>query len=241
MAPYGFVLDLMSGCHAYVFVSMSLSVGPRLQLGSRRDKLDSMSDLPRQTHDHQRYKTCRAIDASGHAHALTFSCYQRQLFLTRDRSRLWTIEAIRKACLDHRFHLWAFVLMPEHVHLLVCPAERDYSTSGFLKTLKQSVASKALAFVREQAPEFLARMEDRQPNGKVSHRFWQRARGYDRNVVNPRYVWELIDYIHANPVRRRLCDRAEDWPWSSARFYLSGEPGPLPIDRESLPEDPRTR
>jgi putative transposase len=216
-------------------------MGPRLQSGCGRDKLEVMGDPPRETPAPQRYKTCRAIDAPGHAHFLTFSCYQRQPFLTRDRTRRWTIEAIRKACLAHQFHLWAYVIMPEHVHLLVYPVEHPYSSSGFLKTLKQSVASKALLFVRKQAPKFLARMEDRQPNGKVSYRFWQRARGYDRNAVNPRYVWELIDYIHANPVRRRLCDRPEDWRWSSARFYLFGEQGPLSIDRESLPEDPRPR
>jgi putative transposase len=189
----------------------------------------------------RRYKTCQAIDAPGDAHGLTFSCFQRRPFLTRDRTRIWTLEAIRKACLDHRFDLWAYVLMPEHVHLVVRPRLQDYSTSGFLKTLKQSVSMKALAFVRKQAPKFLAWMEDRRPDGCVTYRFWQRARGYDRNLWNPRYIWELIDYIHANPVRRGLCDRPEAWLWSSARFYLSGEPGRLPIDRATLPEDPRTR
>jgi putative transposase len=184
-------------------------------------------------------KTCKAFDEPGHAHALTFSCYRRQPFLSRDRSCNWTIEAIRDATAKHAFHLWAYVLMPEHVHLLVCPTEAKYSTSAFLKSLKKSVANRAIRFVRQQAPSFLARMADRRPNGSLCHRFWQRARGYDRNVWEPRYVFQLIDYIHANPVRRELCERPEDWAWSSAADYAGFQKRPLKIDFESLPSDPR--
>jgi putative transposase len=186
------------------------------------------------------YKTCKAVDAPGEAHALTFSCFRRQAFLSRDRSRLWTIEAIRRAISEHKFHLWAYVLMPEHVHLLVCPGEPVYSTSAFLKSIKKSVANRAVRYVREHAPTFLDRMADRQPNGSIAYRFWQRARGYDRNLWSPRYIWETIDYIHANPVRRNLCERPEDWIWSSASDYASGRTGLLAIDLASLPEDPRS-
>lgn len=183
----------------------------------------------------QHFKTCKAIDEPGHAHALTFSCYRRQPFLSRDRARTWTVEAIRHAVERHRFHLWAYVLMPEHVHLLVCPIETVYSTSDFLKSLKKSVANRAVRFVRENAPAFLERMSDRQPNGSVTHRFWQRARGYDRNLWEPRYVFNMIDYIHANPVRRNLCERPEDWRWSSAGDYAGTRQGPLSVDFQSLP------
>jgi putative transposase len=185
------------------------------------------------------YKTCKAVDAPGEAHALTFSCYRRQAFLSRDRARAWTIEAIGRATSEHKFRVWAYVLMPEHVHLLVCPEEPVYSTSALLKSIKKSVANRAIRYVREHAPAFLDRMADRRPNGSIVHRFWQRARGYDRNIWSPRYVWEMIDYIHANPVRRSLRERPEDWAWSSAGDYLDGRIGPLAIDFASLPPDPR--
>jgi putative transposase len=185
-------------------------------------------------------KRCRAIDEPGHAHALTFSCFRRQKLLSRDRSRLWAIEAIRNASVMHHFRIWAYVLMPEHIHLLVWPSEPHYSSSDFLKSLKQAVTLRAVPFVRRHAPAFLERLADRQPNGKTAFRFWQRGRGYDRNLWEPRPIWEMIDYIHANPVRRGLCTRPEDWPWSSAADYLEGRQGFLIIDRASLPEDPRT-
>jgi putative transposase len=106
--------------------------------------------------------------------------------------------------------------MPEHAHLLVWPTELKYDISEILSSLKQSVAKRALIFVRREAPDFLPRMEDRQPGGKTHYRFWQRGGGYDRNVVEPYTVFQQIEYIHNNPVRRGLCERAEDWYWSSA-------------------------
>jgi hypothetical protein len=51
-------------------------------------------------------------------------------------------------------------------------------------------------------------------------------------------VWTEIDYLHANPVRRGLCERPEEWFWSSAASYAGIRQGPLSLDRESLP---RTR
>ena len=145
------------------------------------------------------------------------------------------IEAIRRAHERHRFHLWAYVIMPEHVHLLICPTEREYSIASILKSLKQSVARSALTFVRSQAPEFLRKMQDRQPNGQIAYRFWQRGGGYDRNLTEPKTVWATLDYIHANPVRRGLCSHATDWIWSSATEWEHPGTGLLSIDRESVP------
>jgi putative transposase len=52
-------------------------------------------------------------------------------------------------------------------------------------------------------------------------RYWQEGPGYDRNLNQPRSVLASIDYLHLNPVRRGLCQRADQWKWSSARWYLS--------------------
>ena len=95
--------------------------------------------------------------------------------------------------------------MPEHVHLLVWPTEAEYNVGAILNSIKQSVAKRALAFVRSTAPAFLARMEDRQPSGETHNRFWQRGGGYDRNIVEETTLYRLIEYLHANPVRRGLC------------------------------------
>jgi putative transposase len=125
--------------------------------------------------------------------------------------------------------------MPEHAHVLVWPTESEYDISAILGSIKQSVSKRALAHVRRHTPAFLPQMEDRQPNGDVHYRFWQRGGGYDRNVFDPVTVFSQIEYMHNNPVRRELCAKAEDWIWSSAADYSGIRVGPLRIDRESLP------
>jgi putative transposase len=180
-------------------------------------------------------KKCKRYNDAAHAHALTFSCFRRQPFLSKDRSRHWLVEAIDRARMKHHFHVWAYVIMPEHAHLLFWPTELRYDTSEILNSIKQSVAKRALIYVRRTAPEFLRRMEDRQPNGDVHYRFWQRGGGYDRNIVEPGTLHQEIEYFHNNPVRRGLVTRPEEWLWSSAADYLGVRAGPLLLDRESLP------
>jgi putative transposase len=180
-------------------------------------------------------KICKRYNVAGHAHALTFSCFRRQTFLSKDRSRQWLAEAVQRAREMHSLHVWAYVIMPEHAHLLIWPTRAEYDISAILNSIKQSVVQKVLLFVRRNAPLFLARMEDRQPNGKVHYRFWQRGGGYDRNVVEPTEVYRQIDYFHENPVRRGLCARPVDWHWSSAAEYAGLGAGPIRIDREFLP------
>jgi hypothetical protein len=58
---------------------------------------------------------------------------------------------------------------------------------------------------------------------------WQRG-GYDRNVTDPATLRTMIDYIHQNPVRRGLVQRATDWPWPSARFCEGALDVPIRMD-----------
>ena len=97
-------------------------------------------------------KTCRRYNVPGHARFLTFSCFHRRAFLSRDRSRGWMIDAIELARQKHAFDLWAWVIMPEHVHLLLFPRRWRYSISGILATMKQSVTQRAIRYVQCHAP-----------------------------------------------------------------------------------------
>ena len=180
-------------------------------------------------------KRCKRYNDSGHAHFLTFSCFQRRPFLSRDRTREWFVKAVCLARERHELDLWAYVIMPEHAHLVIFPRRETYSISRILTTIKQSVSKTALAYVRANAPTFLQQMSDVTPSGSVTHRFWQRGGGYDRNLIEPDDVWEKIDYTHGNPVKRGLCARPEDWLWSSAAAHLRLPTGPMTVDLASLP------
>jgi len=140
-------------------------------------------------------KTRQTFDTPGDAHFLTFSCFKRLPLLNRDRSRTWFIEAMRKAAGHGKLDLWAYVIMPEHVHLVLLPAP-NVRVAEILSMVKQSTAKRALLWTRQNAPDFLPNLCDQQPNGKTHHRFWQRGGGYDRNLRSVRDIHEKIAYVH---------------------------------------------
>jgi putative transposase len=184
-------------------------------------------------------KRCKRWDDEPAAHYLTFSCFGRQPFLRSQQACCWFLEALAAARQKHPFDLWAYVLMPEHVHLILWPRNGS-RISPILKAMKLPVTNRVLAHIRRSCPGFLARMADRQPNGTVAYRFWLRGGGYDRNVRDTRELYEKIRYVHLNPVRRELVARPEDWAWSSARTYCTGVQEPIALNLDSLPPPPLT-
>ena len=140
-------------------------------------------------------------------HFITFSCYRRQPFLnsphTRDLAQL-TLERTRRS---YQFFITGYVIMPEHVHLLVSEPRRS-TLAAAIQAYKQSVARRLV--------------------GRNEH-FWQK-RYYDFNVWTEKKCVEKLRYIHRNPVTRGLVERPEDWAWSSYRHYLTGEPGVVEIE-----------
>jgi len=89
--------------------------------------------------------------------------------------------------------------------------------------------------LKKNAPDYLPNIEDVQPNGQRSYRFWQRGGGYDRTMRSVRDIHEKIRYIHHNPVKRGLVAKPCDYRWSSALAWESGVDEPLAIDRDSVP------
>ena len=85
----------------------------------------------------------RNCNDPGHAHELTFSCYKRYQFLRAERTCLWLAESIEEARTRWNFDLWAYVFMPEHVHLIVYPWDRPYEIAEIRKAIKSPVGSQA--------------------------------------------------------------------------------------------------
>jgi putative transposase len=158
---------------------------------------------------------------TGDLHFITFSCYRRVSLLGSGPARdtfVVTLERVRRW---YGFYLIGFVVMPEHVHLLLSEPERG-NLAVVLQMLKQIVSQK-LNERREKpgAPSFSRSV--REGGAPRSHLpFWQ-PRYYDFNVWSESKLAEKLDYMHQNPVKRGLVTRPEDWIWSSARHYATGE------------------
>jgi putative transposase len=171
-------------------------------------------------------KTIKHFNIPGHAHELTFSCFHRYPLLNADRTCQWLAEKTERARLKWNYDVLAYCFMPEHVHLVVLPLDEEYEIETFLQSVKQPVSQEAGNFLRKNDErKWLERLKD----GKGSFRFWQKGPGYDRNITEETTLRKMIDYVHLNPVRRGLVERAEDWQWSSARYYATGEQGPITI------------
>ena len=166
----------------------------------------------------QKRKTIRHFNDSGHAHFLTFSCFEQLPLLSRQRSRRWFIQAIKDAKEKYSFALLAYVIMPEHVHLVVFPLLPVYDIASFLKAIKQSVSRKAKYFLRDNNQEWLEKLTVERGDRRV-FRFWQTGPGYDRNIHTEDELFEKIAYVHNNPVKRGLVSTPEEWKWSSAGWY----------------------
>jgi putative transposase len=150
--------------------------------------------------------------------------------LGRDRARRWLVEAIEEARARASFDLWAYVVMPEHAHVLLRPLDPSHGISDILWRIKRPVGRRAIAFLEREAPGWLSRLTVLHGNGTPERRFWQAGGGYDRNLVEPSTVWRVVEYIHRNPVRRGLVERPEDWEWSSAGWYAGIRPVHLEMD-----------
>ena len=100
---------------------------------------------------------------NGEPHFLTFSCYRRLPWLSKDRTRRWFVEALDPARAVHGFPRWAWVSLPEHVHVLPWPpfhliASDPRSTRGrirgILSSLQRPVGEKAVSYLGEHSPDF---------------------------------------------------------------------------------------
>jgi REP-associated tyrosine transposase len=175
-------------------------------------------------------KTRKSWNEIGHAHFLTYSCHQGLPSLNRDRSRQWVIDAMIDARERQKLDLLAYVIMPEHVHLLLFPNDPDYEMRYILNALKRPVSDAAKNhLIRTNQTHWIERLTVRYPSRHV-FRFRRPGGGYDRNVFQQRKLSQLIEYIHANPVRRGLVDTPTEWRWSSAGFWEGETEVPIRMD-----------
>jgi putative transposase len=170
--------------------------------------------------DHR--KLVKHYDDPSHLRALTFSCYDRRPLLTNDVWREMLSRSMDAANQRHDWRLTAFVFMPEHVHLLVFPLPGAPRIEHLLKAIKRPYSYRIKELLEQHKSPLLNQLTIQQRPGIETFRYWQEGPGYDRNLDTQDAVLATIDYLHHNPVRRKLTKHASDWRWSSARYYETG-------------------
>jgi putative transposase len=146
----------------------------------------------------------------GCEHAINFSCFHRRQYLADQQACIAFEEVLEALRGRHQFSIFGYVLMPNHVHLLL--SEPNVYTLATTISVLKAETSKRL-------------------KGNRVH-FWQ-TRYFDFNVLTHKKHVEKLRYIHRNPVASGLVEKPEDWPWSSFRHYATGETGRVLIDSQT--------
>jgi len=131
----------------------------------------------------------------------TISCFLHELEAARAR---WAL------------HILGYVVMPNHVHLVLFP-ENEIHLGKVLKEIKARSGFRILTKWKAGDRDFLAKLKAGRGR-KALYSFWQ-PRGYDHNCRTPEIVREKSRYCHANPVKAGLVSGPGDWPWSSYGWY----------------------
>ncbi|MGD0456359.1 MAG: transposase [Terriglobia bacterium] len=133
---------------------------------------------------------------------------------------------VRERREKHHFLLTAWVFLPDHWHAILFP-RFPLSISRVMKSIKVGSTLRINA-------------------GRKESGLLRQPRFFDRALRSVKEYYEKVEYIHLNPVRAGLVERAEDWPWSSVHDYTGSLSAAvsanriLAVDRILLPADERT-
>ena len=176
-------------------------------------------------------------------HQFQISRDSQALFITavaKDRLPVFRTDAVKEIvcqALDEArksggFLLFAYVIMPDHLHVLT---SQPKTSADVLRRLKGITARRVIDYLK--ANNFERSLEKlRHPEWKREHKYslWQQ----EKNVLaifSEAVFMQKVNYIHLNPVRANLVERAIDYKWSSARIWqgcpLENEPLRVDIDR----------
>ena len=196
----------------------------------------------------------RRYHESGQSHFVTFSCYQRKPKFSDSRIYDLFPMVLEEMRLRFRMRIYGYVVMPEHVHLLVSEPE-DGTLADAMHYLKLSFSKRARSLMEAQVSvqkmdanlghqhqqpdanpsassgQALGHQHQHQTNEFEHETFWQK-RYYDRNVRSVREFGIKLRYLHRNPVKRGLVADPGDWKWSSFRHYAFREVGVVEIESE---------
>ena len=160
----------------------------------------------------------------GALHFVTGNCHKRARVFLQERYCLEFFQALGSLKSARPFKLIAYVLMPDHFHLIVNPQDGAITDlMGMLKGLSARIIIDAAS-----STAFLL---DREGTDVATHQVWQESfKAFP--LWSPWLIWQKINYIHNNPLEAHLVKSAPDHRWSSFRafYHQSGEP--LAVDQD---------
>lgn len=129
--------------------------------------------------------------------------------------------------------IFGYVVMPDHYHLVLGLPEGT-RLSDFLRDFKSFLGKQFVERLAAEGTNALLRRfrisQARKRHRDPTYAIFQPDND-DRVIYSEQFFRQKLDYVHANPLRKDLVETAADYPWSSCRSYVTGEPHPIPLDR----------
>jgi putative transposase len=160
-------------------------------------------------------------------HFITCSCYRRLPLFASARSKNLFVKILGEVRDRHGFPLAGYVVMPNPIQLLIGePAKGTPST--VMQVLKQRASRHLRRKPRRKISSQPLALPFPQRNDSLPQ-FWQ-PRFYDFNVWSQSKFVEKLQYMHMNPVKRKLVTHPKDGPWSRFSFYAKKDVGLVRMD-----------
>jgi REP element-mobilizing transposase RayT len=164
-----------------------------------------------------------------HCYFITSTINNRIPLLTEPKIANIFIKHIDKAKTIFDFKLYAYVIMPDHWHMLL-HFDKGADCLAFNRDFKRFSSTNIIRYLRQSGNIYLLDAFSHYANGKTLFSFWkEQARVIP--IFSPGRMKKKIDYIHMNPVKRGLVDSPDDYLLSSASYYITGQKGPIDVDR----------
>jgi len=144
-----------------------------------------------------------------------------------------TCQALDEARNSGQFLIFAYVIMPDHMHLLT---NQPGTSADVLRYIKGITGRRVIDYLKEKRYErSLAKLRHEEWKRKHSHSLWQKEKNV-LSVLSEAMFMQKVNYIHLNPVRAGLVERAIDYRWSSARIWRrqDSEDEPLRMDLDRI-------
>ncbi|MCA9078868.1 MAG: transposase [Planctomycetaceae bacterium] len=162
----------------------------------------------------------RIIDDQLYCHFVTFSCHRRRRLLDEDHPKRILLGQLNEQLDRQQATCVGFVVMPDHVHLMVWFPETG-QLSRFMHSWKRTSSYRIREWYRQEQANYFTVADE-------GDRFWT-PKYYSFEIHSRAKLEEKLIYMHQNPVRAGLVEQAIDWKWSSARWYELGRSVGVPI------------
>jgi REP element-mobilizing transposase RayT len=137
-----------------------------------------------------------------------------------------TCRALDEARGSGGFLIFAYVLMPDHLHLIT---SQPNDCANVLRRVKGIIARRVIDYLKlNNFESSLAKLRHEEWKRKHAHSLWQQEKNVF-SIYSESVFMQKVNYIHANPVRGGLVVSGADYRWSSARIWQHRE-----IDDEPL-------